>query len=353
MRAAWLACLVAAGAHAQQGDGVTAVPRPTGDDPKALAARVQALERRLDAVGSLAHGPEILSIDTIDRLATRLLAVEARMATVEEATGVRESRSHGHGDATFEVALALVLLDRVDFTASDDASLAQARRVELAVRAVAWPLGLAGKAQQLEAAWRDWTQAVAKKDAPRTASLAAGLAVLRRDLALAASNWASTMIAAGGGGHDHSGLSQGAHADHSPHHGGQVAMKGDTHLELVSESPGRWRVFLTDAFRRPLSAEGWSGALAISPDAPDEREAALTVDGDALLAVTSPAARRPIDLRVNLVAPEALAGALGPEAKATGERAFAVDFQFSDESAAGAGHAPPLHPPDCPMAPKD
>jgi hypothetical protein len=41
------------------------------------------------------------------------------------------------------------------------------------------------------------------------------------------------------------------HMDHSPHHGGQLGMSGDHHVEIVRER-GRVEVFVSDAHRRPL-----------------------------------------------------------------------------------------------------
>ena len=41
------------------------------------------------------------------------------------------------------------------------------------------------------------------------------------------------------------------HMDHTPHHGGQLGMVGDHHVEVVRVS-GRLEVFVSDAHRRPL-----------------------------------------------------------------------------------------------------
>ena len=42
-----------------------------------------------------------------------------------------------------------------------------------------------------------------------------------------------------------------AHMDHAPRHGGQLAMVGDHHIELVRQR-GSLEVFVSDARRRPL-----------------------------------------------------------------------------------------------------
>jgi hypothetical protein len=50
------------------------------------------------------------------------------------------------------------------------------------------------------------------------------------------------------------------HSDHEARHGGQVAMVGDHHLELV-QSGGEVAVYLSDAWRRPLRPRGVSVAF--------------------------------------------------------------------------------------------
>ena len=42
-----------------------------------------------------------------------------------------------------------------------------------------------------------------------------------------------------------------AHADHEPHHGGQLGMVGDHHVELVRRG-GRVEVYVSDAWRRAV-----------------------------------------------------------------------------------------------------
>jgi len=48
------------------------------------------------------------------------------------------------------------------------------------------------------------------------------------------------------------------HADHEPRHGGQLGMAGDHHVE-VARTAGRFEVYVSDAWRRPVRAsEGWA-----------------------------------------------------------------------------------------------
>jgi hypothetical protein len=49
--------------------------------------------------------------------------------------------------------------------------------------------------------------------------------------------------------------------DHTPLQGGIVAMNGDLHLEVLSLRSGEVRVWVTDAFRRPVSLAGMKGTV--------------------------------------------------------------------------------------------
>jgi hypothetical protein len=51
--------------------------------------------------------------------------------------------------------------------------------------------------------------------------------------------------------------------DHTPHHGGVVAMVGMTHLEALAAADGRVRVYLSDRWRRPLPLVGVSGSVTL------------------------------------------------------------------------------------------
>jgi len=51
--------------------------------------------------------------------------------------------------------------------------------------------------------------------------------------------------------------------DHTPLHGGIVAMSGDLHLEVLSLKSGEVRVWVTDAFRRPVPLAGKKGTVEV------------------------------------------------------------------------------------------
>jgi hypothetical protein len=51
--------------------------------------------------------------------------------------------------------------------------------------------------------------------------------------------------------------------EHSSHHGGIVAMMGDTHLEVLALKSGEVRVYVTDAFRKPLPLKGMKGSAEL------------------------------------------------------------------------------------------
>jgi hypothetical protein len=69
--------------------------------------------------------------------------------------------------------------------------------------------------------------------------------------------------------------------DHTPHHGGTVAMVGDRHVEARAEANGHVAVYLTDFFRRPLPIGDARGTVALALPG-GARTIALAPDGDAL-----------------------------------------------------------------------
>ena len=75
--------------------------------------------------------------------------------------------------------------------------------------------------------------------------------------------------------------------DHTPHHGGVVAMVGMLHLEAVAARDGRLRVYLTDVWRRPLPLAGVTGTVTLSL-ADGQRPFPLAVRDDALEADAPP-----------------------------------------------------------------
>lgn len=49
--------------------------------------------------------------------------------------------------------------------------------------------------------------------------------------------------------------------DHTPLQGGMVAMSGEMHLEVLSQRSGEVRVWVTDAFRKPVALAGMKGTV--------------------------------------------------------------------------------------------
>ena len=74
--------------------------------------------------------------------------------------------------------------------------------------------------------------------------------------------------------------------DHTPHHGGVVAMVGMRHLEASASSAGHVAVYLTDVWRRPLPLDDVVGAVTL--DLPDGRRALLLEARDGVLEATGP-----------------------------------------------------------------
>ena len=291
--------------------GIVAVPRPTGSDPAALARRVELLEQRLDAVVSLQSGPDVLQADAVERLATRLVALEARTASIEEATGIRQARASA-GDPAVPVALTLALLAGADgpellrvAREGDPSALDRLRYMGFVVRLAAWPRELAPQAARLAASLDVLLRAASGRGAdPQSA--ARSFARARHELAASAAAW---MSQAASHAASHSGI--GPHMDHAPRHGGLVGMSGDVHLELVArdgDGPpprGRWDVYLSDAYRTPLPVSDAKGTLIVMPDAPGELRMPLGPDAEgALEAVGGPApSAGPVDVRVVIDAP--------------------------------------------------
>src|SRR5438093_8490589 len=75
--------------------------------------------------------------------------------------------------------------------------------------------------------------------------------------------------------------------DHTPHHGGVVAMVGMRHLEAVATPDGTVRVYVTDVWRRPLPLEDASGSVTLELPA-GRRSVPLSLRDDALAASGPP-----------------------------------------------------------------
>src|SRR5437773_12049650 len=85
--------------------------------------------------------------------------------------------------------------------------------------------------------------------------------------------------------------------DHTPHHGGVVAMVGMRHLEAVAAPEGRLRVYLTDVWRRPLPLTGVTGTVTLNL-ADGRHQLPLVVRDDALEAGGPPLAGREVAAHV-------------------------------------------------------
>jgi Cu/Ag efflux protein CusF len=75
--------------------------------------------------------------------------------------------------------------------------------------------------------------------------------------------------------------------DHTPHHGGVVAMAGMIHLEVLAVPEGRVRVWVTDVWRRPVSLADITGTVTLEL-ARGRQTFPLVVANDALEARTPP-----------------------------------------------------------------
>jgi len=88
--------------------------------------------------------------------------------------------------------------------------------------------------------------------------------------------------------------------DHTPHHGGVVAMVGMRHLEAVAARDGSVRVYLTDVWRRPLPLAGATGTVTV--DLPEgRREIPLAAHDGALEGSGPPLAGDAVAAHVRVV----------------------------------------------------
>ena len=87
--------------------------------------------------------------------------------------------------------------------------------------------------------------------------------------------------------------------DHTPHHGGVVAMVGMLHLEAVASPAGTIRVYLSDVWRRPLPLADVAGSVTLAlPDG--KHELPLVAAGDVLQAIGPPLVVRDLPVHVHL-----------------------------------------------------
>jgi hypothetical protein len=98
------------------------------------------------------------------------------------------------------------------------------------------------------------------------------------------------------------------HADRTPHmhdprQGGQVAMIGERHIEIVSLQPGEYRVFLSDVHRSALPPTlAKDPSLVIDPDQDDPETLPLRIDptGQFLEAKGTPDTKKQLPVQVKI-----------------------------------------------------
>ncbi|MFZ5469578.1 MAG: cupredoxin domain-containing protein [Myxococcota bacterium] len=90
--------------------------------------------------------------------------------------------------------------------------------------------------------------------------------------------------------------------EHSSHHGGIVAMMGDTHIEVLALKSGEVRLYVTDAFRKPVSLTGMKGTVELQSGQTPVRTAPLLPDesGDFLQAKFEPTTELQVEATIRL-----------------------------------------------------
>ena len=87
--------------------------------------------------------------------------------------------------------------------------------------------------------------------------------------------------------------------DHTPHHGGVVAMVGMIHLEAVAAPTGALRVYVTDVWRRPLPLTDVTGSVTLGLPG-GKRDLPLVARDDALEASGPPFAGNDVAAHVRI-----------------------------------------------------
>ncbi|MBK6685504.1 MAG: hypothetical protein IPG45_13630 [Deltaproteobacteria bacterium] len=91
-----------------------------------------------------------------------------------------------------------------------------------------------------------------------------------------------------------------AEHDHTALHGGQVAMAGALHLEVVLSAEGELWVYLSDAFRKPLDARRYRGTAEFELDGAEPVPLSPTSGGEHLSAKLGVRPTKPIQVTVRL-----------------------------------------------------
>ncbi len=99
----------------------------------------------------------------------------------------------------------------------------------------------------------------------------------------------------------------GEHMVHKAQHGGQLGMSEELHIELVSEQPGEYKVYLSDPAGNPLPLEGVTLEVALIDPAGNELlvlPAQVAESGDYFIATGGPTDLTQADVRVKVVPTE-------------------------------------------------
>jgi hypothetical protein len=110
--------------------------------------------------------------------------------------------------------------------------------------------------------------------------------------------------------------------DHTPLQGGIVAMSGDMHLEVLSQHSGEVRVWVTDAFRKPVPLSGMKGTV----EAGGQSVPLTPEPGGQFLTAKLPATEQERETTVRLPMP--------------GDPEYFITFLLTPKPAQAAGSAP-------------
>jgi hypothetical protein len=274
-----------------------------------LQQQLAAIEAKLDQRNPV---PDVAGLEG------RLDTIEARLETIAETTGGEAHVMDPDADAglsvtdqAFQVTIAAYLLDTVDFHEMDErlnlegsilpGDAGKVRRINRALAVTDWPEGLQAKARQLMSVLEQFANALADDDLEAAQPLAAEAHDIQHGFSQTVEKWLAGGVSAGYNQTDHSHQEGAAHVDHTAHHGGLIGMSGDLHLEIVSEVAGEYRVYMTDAFRQPIRAEGVSGMLVLMPGTDHETALPFQVmNGEFLAAAGGPTELDAIEVSIRL-----------------------------------------------------
>ena len=99
----------------------------------------------------------------------------------------------------------------------------------------------------------------------------------------------------------------GAHMDHEAQHDGQLGMSENLHIEIVSERPGEYKVYLSDPSGNPLPLEGVTLEVALIDSAGNELlilPASVAESGEYFIATGGPSDLTQTDVRIKVVPAE-------------------------------------------------